>query len=144
MLVDLRKVAALAALVAAIPAFAVPPPPPQAPGLLPLATTACPINVTGSAKPYSPAVYHFDGNTDETLLLVNTRPDPSLNFTLGIVGETPLITGTGFGADVRIRLPRTGVYQLEVSGYDPIEMKAVAANFELKLALRGEQIPDGC
>lgn len=134
----------LVTALAAIHVTAVPPPPPQDPELLALATTTCPIDVTASAQPYSPEIYHFNGNTDDTLLVVNGEPDLNLNFTLGIVGEAPLITGAGFGAEVRVRLPHTGTYQLQISSFDPVHMRALAADFKLKLALRGEVIPQDC
>lgn len=134
----------LGVALAAIQADAVPPPVPQGAELLPLATTACPIDVAASSQPYSPAIYHFNGNKEDTLLLVNKEPDPNLNFSLGILGETPLISGAGFGADVRVRLPQTGAYELQVSSFDPVQMNALAADFELRLALRGEVIPDDC
>lgn len=144
MVIDFRMLAVSGTLLTAIPEIAVPPPNAQLPNLLPLATTSCPIGVTGAATPYSPAVYHFDGSTEDTLLIVNARPDLNLNFNLGLVGESPFVSGAGFGADVRVRLPRTGEYQLEVYGYDPVLMKALPADFTLKIALRGEKVPQDC
>jgi len=139
-----RTLVTMVTALAAMPAFAVPPPPPQDAVLLPLATTACPIDVVASTRPYSPVIYHFNGKAKDTLFLVNGKPDLNLNFALGIVGETPLISGAGFGADVFIRLPRAGTYELQISSFDPLLMKAIAADFKLKLALRGDFIPQDC
>ena len=105
-----------------VPAFAISPPPPRAASHLPLATTGCPIDVIGSVQPYSPAIYRFQGSTDDTLVIFNAKPGHNLNFSLGLIDEAPLITGAGFGADVRIRLPRSGLYQLEVSGWSSPQM----------------------
>ena len=139
-----RTLVILIAALSTMPAFAVPPPPPQDAELLPLATTACPIDVTASTRPYSPAIYQFNGNTNDTLLLINGKPDLNLNFSLGLEGETQLIAGAGFGADVRIRLPRAGTYELRISSFDPVLIRALASNFKLKVALRGEIIPQNC
>lgn len=139
-----RTLVTMIAALVAMPAFAIPRPPPQDAVLLPLATTACPIDVVASTRPYSPVIYHFNGKTEDTLLLVNGKPDLNLNFALGIVGETPLISGAGFGAGVFIRLPRAGTYELQISSFDPLLMKALAADFKLKLALRGDVIPQDC
>jgi hypothetical protein len=136
-------VVATIALVA-VPTFAISPPPPKAANLLPLSTTGCPIDVIGSVQPYSPVIYRFQGSAEDTLVIFNAKLDQSLNFSFGIMGEPPLITGAGFGADVRIRLPRSGVYQLDVSSFDPVQMKALAADFNFTLALRGEVIPQSC
>ena len=133
-----------AALMMSAPAMADPPPPPGAPQTLPLTTSVCSLEIAGSARPYAPAIYRFSGELGDTLLLVPETPDRNLNFTLGIVDETPLITGAGFGADVRVRLPRSGAYQLEISSFDPVEYKALSADFRLKIALRSEVIPESC
>lgn len=132
---------ALAALAAA-PALAVPPPP--EPGMLALSPDGCPLEVSGSARPYSPVVYRFAGAEDDVLVMVSALPSLDLTFNLGRLGEAPLISDAGFGPDVRIRLPHEGTYELQVSGYDPVALKAVPADFRLKLYLRREGSESGC
>ena len=128
----------------AVPSIAVPPPTPRSSNLLGLKTDNCPVDVSGSARPYSPETYRFAGKTDDVLIMVNAKPNLNLTFNLGIANESPLIADAGFGPDVRIRLPRSGIYELKVSAFDPIANKAVAADFQLKLYLRDENPVGPC
>ncbi len=139
-----KTLAFLLAALAATPALAVPPPPEPEAAMLALAPDGCPLEVSGSARPYSPVVYRFAGAEGDVLVMVSARPSLDLTFDLGRVGEAPLISDAGFGPDVRIRLPHEGAYELQLSGYDPIGMKAVPADFRLKLYLRREGSESGC
>jgi hypothetical protein len=122
-----------------VPADAVPPPTPRPANLLALSTDNCPVIVSGAVQPYSPETYRFVGKADDVLIMVNAKPNLNLTFDLGVADETPFITNAGFGSDVRVRLPRSGTYELRVSAFDPIAMHALAADFQLKLILRDEK-----
>ena len=134
-----RIILFLATAVVAVPSIAVPPPVPRPASLLDLRADNCPVDLSGTARPYSPETYRFIGKTGDVLIMVNEKPSLDLAFNLGLVDEGPLIADAGFGPDVRIRLPQSGTYQLQVSPYDPIAKKAVSADFQLRLYLRDEQ-----
>lgn len=133
----MRKVIlSLLATALTMPAAAVPPPAPSQSQRLDLKADNCPIDFSGSARPYSPSVIRFDASADETLLMINKVPNPDLIFTLLTDDEAPLISGAGFGAgDVRIRLPRNGTYELQVSAFDASRMSAASADFKLRFQL---------
>jgi hypothetical protein len=101
--------------------------------------------VGGALRPYTPATFRFAGEAGNLLILALAKPNPDLQFGVSIDGQTPFVGGAGFGAgDVRIVLPHSGTYEIQVSAFDPIAMKAASAAFQLRLYLRDDRHPDAC
>ena len=140
----LRLVMIFPAAILAAPSNAVPPPAPRSAAILALKTDNCPVEISGTARPYSPQTYRFIGKADDVLIVANRAPSLNLAFNLGIANESPWIINAGLGSEVRVRLPRSGTYELQVSGFDQVRMQGVAENFRLKLYLRDQKPLEAC
>lgn len=146
--VGVRGISMLAPCLIALmtsPLSAVPPPVPTPAQTIGLRAGGCPVDVSGSVRPYTPATFQFVGEAGNLLILALGKPNSDLQFGLAVDHQTPFITGAGFGAgDVRVIFPRSGTYELQVSAFDATLMKASSADFRLRLYLRDERNPDTC